>query len=48
MMIKKCKCGYTLHDKCKKCGLTHTAHPPKFSASDKYAKYRRLARSNAQ
>ncbi len=43
IMIKKCdKCGYTLQDVCSKCGgKTRTAHPPRFSATDKYAKYRR-------
>lgn len=39
--LRKCSCGYTLKDKCEKCGTTRTAHPPKFSFEDKYAKYRR-------
>lgn len=44
-MLKKCgKCGYTLKEECK-CGKTKDAHPPKFSVSDKYAKYRRIART---
>jgi len=43
-LIKKC-CVYTLQEKCPKCGSkTRTAHPPKFSAADKYGKYRRIAR----
>ena len=41
--IKKCAaCGlYTMKEA--HCGLpTKTAHPPKFSPEDKYAKYRRM------
>ncbi len=44
MKLMKC-CAYTMQPKCPKCGAAaKTAHPPKFSASDKYAKYRRLAK----
>lgn len=40
-MIMKCpRCRkYTLHEEC--CEKTVSAHPPRFSASDKYGKYRR-------
>jgi len=39
------RCPEFMAAKCPKCGAAaKTAHPPKFSASDKYAKYRRLAR----
>ncbi len=42
--IKACeKCGArTMKEACPKCGeKTQTAHPPKYSPEDKYAKYRR-------
>ncbi len=41
MSIMKCpKCGeYTLQET--HCVKTMSAHPPKFSADDKYGKYRR-------
>ena len=26
MKLKKCKCGYTLEEKCKKCGESKDAH----------------------
>lgn len=44
MILKKCpECGrYSLKDYC--CKKTESAHPPKFSASDKYGKYRRMAK----
>ncbi|MBI3190069.1 nucleolar RNA-binding Nop10p family protein [archaeon] len=47
VMIKRCvKCGYTMRDVCSLCNAkTSTAHPPKFSISDKYAKYRRIAKA---
>ncbi|MEA2090576.1 MAG: RNA-protein complex protein Nop10 [Thermoproteota archaeon] len=44
-LLRKCvECGkYTLNqEKCPYCGgMTHPAHPAKFSPDDKYAKYRR-------
>ncbi|MFH0817543.1 MAG: nucleolar RNA-binding Nop10p family protein [Candidatus Micrarchaeota archaeon] len=43
--IKKCAiCGsYTMMEKhCEQ--VTKTAHPPKYSPEDKYAKYRRIER----
>ena len=43
--IKRCGvCGkYTLGQEC--CGEgTRTAHPPRYSPQDKYAKYRRMER----
>lgn len=45
-MIRKCKkCGaYSLQKTCVCGGETKTPHPPKFSAEDKYGKYRRMAR----
>ncbi len=45
VMIKRCPaCGYTLEDTCKKCGLkTKGVHPPRFSITDKYVKYRIIA-----
>ena len=44
MKLMKC-CVYTLGPECPRCGMpARAAHPPKFSLSDKYAKYRRLAR----
>ncbi|MBI4170776.1 MAG: nucleolar RNA-binding Nop10p family protein [Candidatus Aenigmarchaeota archaeon] len=44
MKLMKC-CIYTLREKCPQCGArTKTAHPPKFSAADKYGKYRRIAK----
>jgi H/ACA ribonucleoprotein complex subunit 3 len=47
-MIKKCTlCDtYTISDKCGCGGAVRTAHPPKFSLGDKYAKYRRMAKGN--
>ena len=45
--MKKCsKCGrYTLGEKCVICNVkTKAAEPAKFSASDKFGKYRRMAR----
>lgn len=44
LLLKKCACGvYTLKTTCPKCGNdTKTAHPPKYSFHDKYAKYRRM------
>lgn len=44
IMIMRCNCGYTLKMVCERCGKTRSAHPPKFSQSDRYAKYRRLAK----
>ncbi|MBI2578278.1 MAG: nucleolar RNA-binding Nop10p family protein [Candidatus Aenigmarchaeota archaeon] len=42
-LIKKC-CAYTMQEKCPRCGSrTKSAHPMKFSAEDKYGKYRRMA-----
>jgi|TARA_B100001964_G_C14070203_1_gene525529 H/ACA ribonucleoprotein complex subunit 3 len=43
--ILKCpKCGgYTMEKKCAKCKVdTVTVEPMKYSAEDKYAKYRRM------
>ena len=43
-MIKKC-CVYTMKDVCPKCGsVAKSAHPPKFSAVDRWGKYRRMAK----
>jgi len=45
--LKKCiNCGtYTMKEQCPKCGeKTCTAHPPKFSPEDRYARYRRRAK----
>lgn len=45
MMLKKCpKCKkYTMEEICKKCKIkTINPHPPKFSPSNKYGKYRRV------
>ena len=47
--ILKCpKCGqYTIKDKCNKCGVkTIAPKPPKYSPQDKYAEYRRKAKSD--
>ncbi len=39
---------YTMNEKCA-CGSdTRTAHPPKYSPQDKYAKYRREAEYGAR
>jgi rRNA maturation protein Nop10 len=43
-LLKKCKCGYTLEEKCAKCGATNAAHPAKYSIEDKFAAYRRKAK----
>lgn len=46
-LLRKCpKCGtYTFKEVCPKCGTpTVSAHPPRYSPEDKYAKYRRLAK----
>ena len=45
MAILRCPaCGkYNLRDGC--CKRTVSAHPPKFSASDKYGKYRRAIKA---
>jgi H/ACA ribonucleoprotein complex subunit 3 len=44
MKLRKC-CTYTLKERCPVCGAgTKTAHPPKFSAQDKYGRYRRMAK----
>ena len=40
MLMRKCKHGYTLKEKCDVCGNTNSAHPPKFSPKDKYAEAR--------
>jgi len=46
MKLRKCCGSYTIKEKCPKCAsLAKTAHPPKFSLSDKYAKYRRMAKA---
>jgi H/ACA ribonucleoprotein complex subunit 3 len=48
--IRKCvSCAaYTMQQGCPQCGReTRTAHPPKYSPVDKYAKYRRLLAANA-
>ncbi|MCD6557464.1 MAG: ribosome biogenesis protein [Candidatus Aenigmarchaeota archaeon] len=47
MLLRKCpRCGsYSLRDKCEKCdSVTRNPHPPKFSITDKYAKYRQKAK----
>ena len=48
-MKKLMKCGacgaYAMGEKCPKCGgKTKTAHPPRYSPEDKWAKYRREAK----
>jgi H/ACA ribonucleoprotein complex subunit 3 len=44
MNLMRC-CVYTLQENCPKCGSkTLSAHPPRFSFADKYAKYRRIAK----
>jgi H/ACA ribonucleoprotein complex subunit 3 len=45
-MLKCVRCGkYTLSENCFMCkAKTSVAQPPKFSAGDKYGKYRRMAR----
>jgi len=37
---------YTMKEECHG-AKTKTAHPPKFSVDDKYAKYRRMAKSKS-
>ncbi len=46
-LLRKCRgCGrYTLKEVCPECGSpTTSAHPPRYSPEDKYAKYRRMAK----
>jgi len=48
--IRKCvSCAaYTMRQECPQCGgETRTAHPPKYSPLDKYARYRRAEKRNA-
>ena len=42
--LRKCGCGYTMNDFCRKCGRSENSHPQKFSIEDKYGRYRRMAR----
>ncbi len=47
-MLRKCAVcnAYSLSDS--HCGLkTRTPHPPKFSAEDRYGKYRRMAKEKS-
>lgn len=51
MRLKRCRaCGrYTMREICPSCGSkTGSPHPPKFSPEDRYGKYRRLMRLEAQ
>ncbi len=46
-LLRKCpKCNtYTLKEVCPVCGTrTVSAHPPRYSPVDKYARYRRMAK----
>ncbi|MDI6721892.1 MAG: RNA-protein complex protein Nop10 [Candidatus Aenigmarchaeota archaeon] len=47
--LKKCLgCGkYTLSETCSCGSPAKSAHPPKFSPEDKYAKYRRMGKAAA-
>ncbi len=42
-MMKCALCGYVI-DKCRKGHSVSSAHPLRFSAEDKYGKYRRMAK----
>ncbi|MEM0361535.1 MAG: RNA-protein complex protein Nop10 [Sulfolobales archaeon] len=47
-LLRKCpKCGlYTFQEFCPKCnGKTHVAHPPRFSPTDRYVRYRLILKN---
>lgn len=51
MLMHKCKiCGeYTLKDSCQYCeGEITIVYPPKYSVGDKYGKYRRILKKEAE